>query len=69
MCLVYGVEPLSIRQAPGGRVNAKVVSKKTFEDFSLPHKDGSYFLCPGRIMGAFLLDPAHPPGRPRGGVP
>jgi hypothetical protein len=58
VCLVYGVDPLIIEQAPGGRDNAKVVSKATFEIFGLPHADGSYFLRPDRLFGAFLLDPA-----------
>jgi hypothetical protein len=57
VCLVYGVDPLIIEQAPGGRDNAKVVSKATFEIFGLPHADGSYFLRPDRLLGAFLLDP------------
>ena len=59
--LVYAVDPLVVQQAPGGRANAKVVSKATFGDFSLPHADGSYYLRPDRIVGAFLLDPARPP--------
>jgi len=58
VCLVYGVEPLIIDQAPGGRDNAKVVSKPTFESYCLSEADGSFFLRPDRIMGAFLLDPS-----------
>jgi len=61
LVLVYAMDPSVVQQAPGGRANAKVVSKATFRDFSLPHADGSYYLRPDRIMGAFLLDPAHAP--------
>ena len=55
VCLVYGVEPLIIDQAPGNRDNAKVVSKPTFES-CLSEADGSFILRPDRILGAFLLD-------------
>ena len=61
VCLVYGVEPSVLQQAPGGRDNAKMVSKGTFEDLALPHASGSYFLRPDRILAAFLLDPSRPP--------
>lgn len=57
VCLVYGAEPRILSQARGGRDNAKMVGKRMFEDFSLPHADGNYFLRPDRILGAFLLDP------------
>jgi hypothetical protein len=49
LLLVYGIEPSILQQAPGGRNNAKMVSKKTFEDLTLPHADGSYYLRPDRI--------------------
>jgi hypothetical protein len=61
LCLVYGAEPLVLTQAPGGRDNAKMVSKALFQDLALPAPDGNYFLRPDRILGAFLLDPTHPP--------
>jgi len=59
VCVVYGIDP-SMMQAPGGSDNAKMVSRQSFEDFSLPHADGNYFLRPDRILAAFLLDPARP---------
>jgi hypothetical protein len=61
VCLVYGVEPSVLQQAPGGRDNAKMVSKAAFTDLALPHADGNYYLRPDRILAAFLLDPANPP--------
>ena len=48
-------------QAPGGRDNARVVSKATFAAFSLPNEAGDFFLRPDRIMGMFLLNPGDPP--------
>ena len=57
---MYGAEPRILQQAPGGRLNAKMVGKQIFRNFSLPHSDGNYFLRPDRILGAFLLDPANP---------
>jgi hypothetical protein len=61
LIIVYGLDPSILTQAPGGRDNAKVVSKATFETFTLPHVDGSFFLRRDRIMGMFLYDPEHPP--------
>jgi hypothetical protein len=50
VCLVYGVEPSVLQQAPGGRDNAKMIaSKATFMDLALPHADGNYFLRLDRI--------------------
>lgn len=62
LVIVYGVEPLALSQAPGGRDNAKVVSKFDFESFSVAHMDGNFFLRPDRILGVFLIDPTKPPG-------
>ena len=59
LLFVYGAEPRALNQAPGGRDNAKVIIKRSFEDFSMPHEDGSYYLRPDRIMGCFLLDPSN----------
>jgi len=61
LCVVYGADPSVLQQEPGGRDNSKMVSKQTFEDLSLPHADGNYYLRPDRILAAFLLDPDHPP--------
>ena len=58
LLLVYGIEPSILQQAPGGRDNAKMVSKKTFEDISVPHADGSYYLRPDRIFAAIVVDPS-----------
>jgi hypothetical protein len=57
LVFVYGVESKALRQAPGGRDNAFMVSKATFEALAIPRKeDGNYFLRPDRILGAFYLD-------------
>jgi len=61
LVFVYGIEPDVLTQAPGGRDNAKMISKASIECFSLPHPDGNYFLRPDRIMAAFLIDPLNPP--------
>ena len=61
LCIVYGVDPGALIQAPGGRDNARVVSKAMFAAASLPDEAGSYFLRPDRIMGMFVLDPSEPP--------
>ena len=58
LLLVYGIDPCILQQAPGGRNNAKMVSKKTFEDLTLPHADGSYYLRPDRIFAAIIVDPS-----------
>jgi hypothetical protein len=61
LCLVYGAEPGSLMQAPGGRDNARVVPKANFTSLSLPDETGNYFLRPDRIMGMFLINPDDPP--------
>lgn len=61
LVLVYGAEPSILSLAPGGRMNAVVVSKPFFEAFSLPHADTNYFLRGDRILGAFILDASSPP--------
>jgi hypothetical protein len=38
-----------------------MVTKTTFNTFSLSHPDGNYFLRPDRIMGAFFVDRSSPP--------
>jgi hypothetical protein len=43
-------------QAPGGRDNARMVSRATFECLSLPHVDGSYYLRPNAVLGGFSID-------------
>ena len=58
--IVYAIPAVCVQQAPGGRDNAKVVSKVMFEDMSLADLAGSYFLNPDFIMGSFLIDPARP---------
>jgi len=63
---VYGINPLIIEAAPGGRAHAKMVTKSMFEDFATTsissssnhhnHNDGNYYLRPDRIKGCFLID-------------
>mmetsp|Transcript_20177 Transcript_20177/g.26273 ORF Transcript_20177/g.26273 Transcript_20177/m.26273 type:complete len:445 (+) Transcript_20177:212-1546(+) len=60
-CIVYGAEVSVLSQAPGGRDNATVFAKPTFESLSLIGKDGEYFLRPDRILGCFYLPPDTPP--------
>ena len=61
LVIVYGADTSVLTLAPGGRDNARMVSKGTFEALTLPNVDGNYFLRPDRIMGMFLLDKV-PPG-------
>ena len=61
LVFVYGADPSVLTIAPGGRDNARMVSKATFMALALPDADGNYFLRPDRIMGMFLLDKV-PPG-------
>jgi hypothetical protein len=58
LLFVYGVHPSVVEQAPGGRENAKMVSKALFEDFANPSIDGNYFLRPD-----FIKVPHLPPAR------
>jgi hypothetical protein len=58
--IVYGCEPSTLQQSPGGRDNAKMISRSTFRDISLEHSDGNYFLRPDRILGAFYIDSSNP---------
>jgi hypothetical protein len=48
---------MCLLQAPGGRANAKMVSKSCFNTFSLEHSSGSFFLRPDRILGCFYVNP------------
>jgi hypothetical protein len=61
---VYGVNPKCIEQAPGGRKNAKMISKALFETFSTM-KHGSYYARPDFIKGNFVIDGTteYPQGR------
>jgi len=57
VCFVYAAEPSTLRQAPGGRQNAKMFPKAYFEAFAREDfLSGDYFLRNDRIMTAFLLD-------------
>lgn len=56
VCLVYGLPPSVLVQAPGGRDNAKVVPKVYFELLSVRHPDGQYYLRPDRIQCSMLID-------------
>jgi len=59
--IIYGCSPSAFDQTPGGRDNAKMVSKTTFETFSLSGSDDNYFLRPDRILGAFQVFPGQSP--------
>jgi hypothetical protein len=61
LCLVYGAEAGVLTQAPGGRDNAKMVTKTLFQSLALPAADGNYFLRADRILAAFLLPASEPP--------
>jgi hypothetical protein len=54
--IIYAISPLALQPAAGGRDNAKVVTKGLFQDLSLPHSDGNFFLHPSAVLGAFLLE-------------
>jgi hypothetical protein len=59
--LVYAVHRWALQPVPGGRRHAAMVAKADFADLSLPHNNGTYFLRPDRIVGAFMVDPQRPP--------
>jgi hypothetical protein len=61
LCFVYGAEPGMLSQAPGGRDNAKMITKTLFHSLALPAADGNYFLRPDRILAAFFLPATEPP--------
>ena len=61
LLIVYGGTISTLTLAPGGRDNAVMVSKASFEALSLQRSDGNYFLRPDFILGAFLLDASDPP--------
>lgn len=61
LCVVYAAEPRVLTQAPGGRDNAKMVAKSSFQALALRSKDGNFFLRPDRIIGAFVLTASMPP--------
>jgi hypothetical protein len=54
--IIYAISPLALQPAAGGRDNAKVVTKGLFQDLSLPHSNGDYFLHPGAILGVFYIE-------------
>lgn len=60
LCIMYAADPHILHQAPGGRVNAGMVTKSSFIDFSLIHRDGCYYLRSDRVVGMFLFDPTTP---------
>jgi len=53
---VYGINPKCVEQAPGGRENAKMVSKVLFEGFSDIKPDGHFYLRPDYIKAVMLID-------------
>jgi len=58
LVVVYGADPWILNVAPGGRDNARMVSKETLETMSLSDEDRNYFLRPDRILGMFKLNAA-----------
>jgi hypothetical protein len=54
--IIYGCTAAVLEQTPGGRDNAKMVSKSTFENFSLKDVNENYFLRPDRILGVFQVN-------------
>jgi hypothetical protein len=59
--VVYALSPKMLQKAPGGRDMARMVPRSTFDNFSLPHHDGTYFLRPSLILGCFVVECANPP--------
>eukprot|EP00615_Pteridomonas_danica_P015702 CAMPEP_0114385760 /NCGR_PEP_ID=MMETSP0102-20121206/6214_1 /TAXON_ID=38822 ORGANISM="Pteridomonas danica, Strain PT" /NCGR_SAMPLE_ID=MMETSP0102 /ASSEMBLY_ACC=CAM_ASM_000212 /LENGTH=805 /DNA_ID=CAMNT_0001542449 /DNA_START=666 /DNA_END=3083 /DNA_ORIENTATION=+ len=54
---IYGINPKIIEQAPGGRENAKMVTKSLFEVFGKTNlNDNCYYLRPDRIKACLLID-------------
>jgi len=58
--LVYGCCAQILDQTPGGRLNAKMVTKSSFGHFSLEDVNRNYFLRPDRILAAFRVFPNEP---------
>jgi hypothetical protein len=54
--IIYGCTAAVLEQTPGGRDNAKMVSKSAFENFSLKDVNENYFLRPDRILGVFQVN-------------
>jgi len=59
--IIYGCSASVLHQAPGGRDNARMVAKSTFEAFSMAQNERSYFLRPDRVLGGFYVNPKKPP--------
>lgn len=55
LCVVYATEPRSLHTTPGGRANARMIRKATFQQFSLLSEDGSYYIRPDRVVGCFHM--------------
>ena len=60
-CLVYGCCARLLQQAPGGRNNARFITRRTFDDLSLPRGDGRFYLRPDSILAAFVFNLNDPP--------
>jgi hypothetical protein len=61
--IVYGVCPLILQQAPGGRDHAKFVPRVTFENMSLPGFDGNFFLRTDNILSVMIINADQKPSR------
>lgn len=55
LCIVYGAAGEVLNQAPGGRVNAKMVPKSAFTTLSLMQLDGYFYLRPDRILACMVV--------------
>jgi len=53
--IVYGADPCSIERAPDSKDSLRMIGRHRFEDFSLPAKDGHYYLRSDRIQAAFVI--------------
>ena len=60
-CVVYGCCARLLQQAPGGRNNARFITRRTFDDLSLPRGDGRFYLRPDCILAAFVFNLNDPP--------
>jgi hypothetical protein len=59
--VVYGCSPKTLQQAPGGRDKARMVPRAVFQDLSLPHNDGTFYLRPNLVLGCFIVECQRPP--------
>jgi hypothetical protein len=61
--IVYGISPLILQHAPGGRDHAKFVPRLFLESISLPGYDGNFFLRPDNILSVMIINADKKPSR------